>query len=109
MRLSKQRALVMADPSRTFIEIGPGMKDRIRHAVEALIDVPDSLDTDPDIEDSGDEHEPDEDEEPSLGATHSLDQTNSWRSPQTLICDAIDLKFDGNGVPESEAAASRAA
>jgi hypothetical protein len=42
----------VADPSRTFIEVGAGMKDRLRHAVEALIDVLDSLD--PDLEDDDD-------------------------------------------------------
>jgi|tagenome__1003787_1003787.scaffolds.fasta_scaffold19409049_1 hypothetical protein len=55
----------MADV-RSFIEVGPKVKDRLRHAVEALIDVLDSLDVDPDFEDGGDD-ELTGDEEPRFG------------------------------------------
>jgi hypothetical protein len=40
---------------RTFIEVAPGIKARLRTAIEALVDVLDSLEPDGDIEDNGDD------------------------------------------------------
>ena len=62
---------------RTFLEIQPGMKARLRAAVTALIDVLDSLDADPDLEENGDD-ELTGDEEPLLGATTGLHQGHAW-------------------------------
>jgi hypothetical protein len=52
-------------PDVVFIEVGPGMKDRLRDAIAALVHVLDSLEADTDLED--DERELDADEEQSLG------------------------------------------
>lgn len=84
---------------RTFLEIQPGMKDRLRLAIEALVDVLDSIEPDPDVENNGDEHEPGEDEEPSLGAAHAPDQERAWRG---TTCNEIDLEFEGDGVAECD-------
>ena len=65
---------------RTFLEIQPGMRDRLRTAIEALVDVLDSLDSDPDLEDGGDD-ELSGDEEPRLGAATGMHQGHAWNVP----------------------------
>jgi hypothetical protein len=65
---------------RTFLEVRPEMKDRLRHAIEALVDVLDSLDADTDLEDGGDD-ELTGDEEPRLGAATGMHQGHAWNVP----------------------------
>jgi hypothetical protein len=65
---------------RTFIEVAPGIKARLRTAIEALVDVLDSLEPDADIEENGDD-ELTGDEEPRLGATTGLHQGHAWNVP----------------------------
>lgn len=42
---------------RTFLEIQPGLMDRLRNAIEALVDVLDSLEGEPDLEEACDDNE----------------------------------------------------
>ena len=65
---------------RTFLEIRPSMRDRLQQAIEALVDVLDSLEPDPDLEDNGDD-ELTGDEEPMLGATTGFHQGHAWNVP----------------------------
>ena len=65
---------------RSLIELKPGMRDRLKQAVEALIDVLDGLEPDPDLEDGGDD-ELTGDEEPTLGATTGMHQGHAWKVP----------------------------
>jgi hypothetical protein len=65
---------------RTFLEIRPGMRDRLQQAIEALVDVLDSLEPDVDLEDNGDD-ELTGDEEPRLGSTASMHQGHAWKVP----------------------------
>jgi hypothetical protein len=65
---------------RSFIEIRPGMRDRLQQAIEALVDVLDSLEPDPDLEDNGDD-ELTGDEEPMPGATTGFHQGHAWAVP----------------------------
>jgi hypothetical protein len=64
---------------RTFLEIRPGMRNRLQ-AIEALVDVLDSLEPDVDLEDNGD-NELTADEEPRLGATNGLHQSHAGQVP----------------------------
>jgi hypothetical protein len=64
---------------RTFLEIRPGMRDRLQQAIEALVDVLDSLEPDVDLEDNGDD-ELTGDEEPLLGATSGFHQGHAWNA-----------------------------
>jgi hypothetical protein len=65
---------------RSFIEIHPGIRDRLQQAIEALVDVLDSLEHDIDLEDGGDD-ELTGDEEPLLGATTGMHQGHAWKVP----------------------------
>ena len=69
----------MTEP-RSFIEVGPGMRNRLQQAIEALVDVLDSLEADVDLEDGGDD-ELTGDEEPMLGATTGMHQGYAWKVP----------------------------
>jgi hypothetical protein len=73
-------------------------RKKIEAALERSIAALDLLDPDPDLEQGGDD-EPDQDEEPSLGATHALDQGDAWRAPTAL---GIDLEFDGETAPSAD-------
>lgn len=55
------------------------MRNRLQ-AIEALVDVLDSLEPDVDLEDNGD-NELTADEEPRLGATNGLHQSHAWQVP----------------------------
>jgi hypothetical protein len=66
----------MMDNVRAFIEVAPGMKDRLRTAIEALVDVLDSLEPDIDVED--DEREPVADDEESLGHWDATPPANGF-------------------------------
>jgi hypothetical protein len=61
---------------RSFVEVGPGIKDRLRTAIEALVDVLDSLEPDIDIED--DEREPEADGEESLAHWDATPPANGY-------------------------------
>ena len=58
------------------------------------------LDGDADLEDGGDD-EPDNDNEPSLGATLDRNQVNAWKAP--VFVSEIDLEQDGDGRPDADA------
>jgi hypothetical protein len=67
---------------RSFVEVGPGIKDRLRTAIEALVDVLDSLE--PDIELEDDEREPEADEEESLGHWDAAPPANGYDADREL-------------------------
>jgi hypothetical protein len=86
----------MADV-RTFVEVAPGIKDRLRTAIEALVDVLDSLEPDADIEENGDD-ELTGDEEPRLGATTGLHQGHARKVPTDEADEAeLSLGWVGEG------------
>ncbi len=83
---------------RSFNEFGPGFKTKIERAVDALLDILEGMDADPDLEETGDD-ELTGDEEPSLGATHAPDQNRAWSAAQ---CIEIDAEFDGDTTAECD-------
>jgi hypothetical protein len=83
---------------RSFLEFGPGFKDKIEKAVDALLDILDGMATDPDLEDGADD-ELTGDEEPSLGATHAVNQARAW---QASPCFETDMEYEGDTVAECD-------
>lgn len=62
---------------RASIAVGPGMRGKIEKAVDALLELLNGLDSDPDLEDGGDD-ELTGDEEPMLGSTTAVHQGRAW-------------------------------
>lgn len=82
----------------TFIEFRPNMRRLIEDAIESLILLLDEIDGDENLEEEPD-LEDGRDAEPSLGATHALNQETAWKAAQA----EIDLEFEGDGSAECDA------
>jgi hypothetical protein len=81
----------------------------MEEAIERMIDILDRLAGDPDMEDDDPDHgiedlpHDEEREEPSLGATHDVDQDRAWKPPAGLLtCGDVDLEFEGESSPECD-------
>jgi hypothetical protein len=82
----------MSDANAQVITFTPGMRTLICDAIEAMILLLDEIDGDPELEKDVDcESEPDL--EPSLGATHGMDQRHTW---QATIADT-DAEHEHDG------------
>jgi hypothetical protein len=82
----------MSDANAQVITFTPGMRTLVCDAIEAMILLLDEIDGDGELEQHADfESEPDL--EPSLGATHGIDQRHAW---QATIADS-DAEHEHDG------------
>ena len=82
-----------------FLEIRPGMRKALADAVDAFLNLLDQIDDDDDREDESELLEPGGDEEPTLGATTTMNQAHGWRSSPCDSCDEAEpsLGWTGHG------------
>ncbi len=79
----------------------------LKHIRELLAEIADSailtldaIDSDPDLEPNAD-YEAEPDDEPSLGSTNGMDQTQSWKVPSSVRWD-VDLEHEHDGRERDE-------